>query len=165
MFKKFAIAAPMAVLALSSSMAFAAGEARHAINVVASIPTQEFRVQPVIPEVVIEDQVLSYNPGSDELSTFRANFDTKNTNGSIAATLESEPFLFNGVEADKIPLKVTFNKIELNHTTPQEVVGVDESTPGKRVELTIEPIKPSAGYKAGQYNGTVAIVFDAVKAP
>jgi hypothetical protein len=162
MFKKFAIAAPMAVLALSSSMAFAAGEARHSINLVASVPTKVFHVLPVDPDLIVKDQVLTYNPISDELSTLRAQFDTKNTNGSIAASLESEAFLSNGVEADKVPLTVTFNGKALTHTTTEEVVGEVESTPGKRVDLVIAPTKPGTGYKPGEYTGAVTMVFDAV---
>lgn len=166
MFKKIAIATPLAVLALSSSMAFAAGEARHSINLVASVPTKVFHVLPVDPDLIIKDQVLSYNPVSGDLSTLRAQFDTKNTNGSIAASLESEAFLSNGVDTDKVPLTVSFNGKALNHTAPVEVVGEVESTPGKRVDLVIAPTKPTTGgYKPGEYTGAVTMIFDAVPTP
>ena len=165
MFKKIAIATPLAILALSSSMAFAAGEARHSINLVASVPTKVFHVLPVDPDLIIKDQVLSYNPVSDDLSTLRALFDTKNTNGSIAASLESEAFLSNGVDTDKVPLTVSFNGKALS-LTPEEVVGEVESTPGKRVELVIAPTKPATGgYKPGDYTGAVTMIFDAVPTP
>jgi len=164
MFKKIAIATPLAVLALSSSMAFAAGEARHSINLVASVPTKEFHVLPVDPDLIVKDQVLSYNPVSGDLSTLRAQFDTKNTNGSIAASLESEAFLSNGVDADKVPLTVSFNGKALK-LTPEEVVGEVESTPGKRVDLVIAPTKPGTGYKPGEYTGAVTMIFDAVPTP
>jgi hypothetical protein len=164
MFKKIALATPLAVLALSSSMAFAAGEARHSISLVASIPTKVFHVLPVDPDLIVKDQVLSYNPVADELSSLRAMFDTKNTNGSIAASLESEAFLDNGT--DKLPLTVTFNGKTLSVATPEEVVGEVESTPGKRVEMVITPVKPvSGGFKAGDYTGAVTMVFDAVPTP
>lgn len=162
MFKKFAIAAPLAVLALNSSMAFAEGEARHSINLVASIPTNVFHVLPVDPDLIVKDQRLSYDPIADQLSTLRAQFDTKNTNGSIHAMLEEEAYLSNGVVTDKVPLAVTFNGKALSQTTPVEVVGDAESTPGKRVELVVAPTKPTGGYKAGEYTGVVAMRFDAV---
>ncbi|VVN70594.1 CS1 type fimbrial major subunit [Pseudomonas fluorescens] len=162
MFKKIAIATPLAVLALSSSMAFAAGEARHSINLVASIPTKVFHVLPVDPDLIVKDQVLNYNPIADELSTLRAFFDTKNTDGSIHASLESEAILSNGVEAEKVPLTVTFNGKVLSHTRAEMVVGETESTPGKRVELVIAPSKPAGGFKPGEYTAAVTMVFDAV---
>ena len=46
MFKKFAIAVPMTLLALSSSVAFAAEEARTSINISATIPSKVFHAQP-----------------------------------------------------------------------------------------------------------------------
>lgn len=160
MFKKIAIATPMAILALSSSMAFAAGEARHSINIVASIPTKQFHVLPVDPDLIVKEQRLSYDPITDQLSTLRAQFDTKNTDGSIHAMLEEEAYLFNG--ADRVPMAVTFNGTALSQTAPVEVVGEAESTPGKRVELVVAPTKPAAGYKAGEYTGVVSMRFDAV---
>ncbi|AWY42990.1 hypothetical protein DKY63_24985 [Pseudomonas putida] len=163
MFKKIAIATPMAILALSSSMAFAEGEARHSINIVASVPTNVFHVLPVDPDLIVKDQRLSYDPIADQLSTLRAQFDTKNTNGSIHAMLESEAYLSNGAIADKVPLTVTFNGHALSQTAPVEVVGEAESTPGKRVELVVAPTKPATGgYKPGEYSGVVAMRFDAV---
>lgn len=38
MFKKLAFAAPLTVLAMSASMAFAATEAKHSISIVAHVP-------------------------------------------------------------------------------------------------------------------------------
>lgn len=160
MFKKIAIATPLAVLALSSSMAFAAGEARHSINLVATIPSKVFHVLPVDPDLIVNDQKLTYNPIADELSTLRAFFDTKNTDGSIHASLETAANLYNGT--DLVPLKVTFNGVELK-ATPEMVVGEAESTPGKRAELVIAPQKPATGgYMPGDYTGAVTMVFDAV---
>ncbi|RON09586.1 hypothetical protein BK659_10840 [Pseudomonas brassicacearum] len=163
MFKKIAIAAPLTVLALSSSMAFAEGEERHSINMIASIPTVQFHVKPVEPSLIVDDQRLVHNQVTDELSTLRAQFDTKHAAGSIAAMLEEEAYLGNGVAADKIPLTVTFNGKVLNTSTAVEVVGESESTPGKRVELVVAPTKPATGgYKPGDYTGKVAMRFDAV---
>ena len=162
MLKKIAIAAPMAILALTSSMAFAIGEARHAINLLATIPSDVFYVLPVDPDLIVKDQRLIYDPFSSQLSTLRAQFDTKNSNGSIAAMLENAAYLSNGVPAENIQLAVTFNGRALNHTAPVEVLNDADSTPGKRVELTVAPTKPTNGYVAGDYTGVVALRFDAV---
>ena len=52
MFKKIAIAAPLALLAMSST-AFAANEASHTISLVATVPTNSFYVVPVKPTVKV----------------------------------------------------------------------------------------------------------------
>jgi hypothetical protein len=64
MFKKIAFAAPLAVLALSSSMAFAATEAKHSISLVAHVPAEDFYAVPVDSDLVNKDQDMSYNPST-----------------------------------------------------------------------------------------------------
>ena len=162
MFRKVLVGTPLVFLALTSSMAFAIGEARHSVNIVAAVPSSVFYVVPVDRSLIDKDQRLHFDPISEQLSTLRAQFDTKNTNGSIEAMLESEAFLSNGVASDKIPLVVTFNRVALNHTAAVEVLSDAESTPGKRVDFVVTPTKPTGGYKPGDYTGVVAMRFDAV---
>ena len=64
MFKKIAFAAPLAVLALSSSMAFAATDAKHSINIIAHVPTDDFYAVPVDADLVNKDRDMSYNPST-----------------------------------------------------------------------------------------------------
>ncbi|ROM93893.1 CS1 type fimbrial major subunit [Pseudomonas brassicacearum] len=162
MFKKFAIAAPLAALALGSSVVFAASETRHTIQLTAHVPTKTFHVQPVDPDLVIRDQVLSYNPATGDLSTLRAAFDTRHTAGAIEASLESAATLFNG--SDTVPLTVKFNGKDLKVGTAQEVLSEADAAAGRRVDLEIIPTKPADGYAAGDYTGTVSMIFDAVAA-
>ena len=98
MFKKFAIAAPLAVLALSSSVAFAAGEARHSINVIAHVPTNGFYVVPTDFDLVNKDQDMSYLPTTGKMGEVNGFFDVRNNNGSVHASLESAPKLISGVQ-------------------------------------------------------------------
>jgi hypothetical protein len=74
MFKKFAIAAPLALLAMSST-AFAAGEASHSISLVATVPTTSFFVVPVDPDLVNKDQDMSYNPATGKMTEVKGYFD------------------------------------------------------------------------------------------
>ena len=68
MFKKFAVAVPLAVLALSSSVtAIAAGEASHTVNLKANIPTTVFHAQPRDPNWG-RDETMTYNLVSGELA-------------------------------------------------------------------------------------------------
>ncbi|KNE87181.1 hypothetical protein PSTG_19440, partial [Puccinia striiformis f. sp. tritici PST-78] len=94
MFKKFAIAAPLAALALCST-AFAAGEANHTVNIKASIPTTVFHVQPRDPNWG-RDETMAYNLANGELAPLSAIYDMRNTNGSIHAYIDGGPaVLFN----------------------------------------------------------------------
>lgn len=124
MFKKIAFAAPLAVLALSSSVAFAAGEARHSISLVAHVPTNGFYVVPTDSDLVSKDQDMSYQPSTGKMREVNGFFDVRNNSGSVHASLESVPQLIYGNQT--IALKVEFNNKELNQT-PQLVVG--ESSP------------------------------------
>ncbi|MGE8066042.1 CS1 type fimbrial major subunit [Pseudomonas sp. NPDC089569] len=157
MFKKFAIAAPLAVLALGSSAVFAAGEARHSISLVAHVPTNGFYVVPVDPDLVNKDQDMSYSPTTGSMGQVNGFFDVRNNNGSVHASLESVPKLIAG--ADTIDLKVEFNNKELT-TTPQMVVGEAESDVNFRAPLRISA--KGTTFAPGDYTGAVTMMFDAV---
>lgn len=157
MFKKFAIAAPLAVLALGSSMAFGAGEARHSISLIAHVPTNGFYVVPTDPDLVNKDQDMSYLPSTGKMGEVNGFFDVRNNNGSVHASLESLPKLIAGSTA--IDLQVSFNNTVLT-TTPQMVVGVDESDVNFRAPLNIKAL--GTNFEPGDYTGAVAMIFDAV---
>ncbi|MHC8375722.1 CS1 type fimbrial major subunit [Pseudomonas sp. MDT1-16] len=157
MFKKFAIAAPLAVLALGSSMAFGAGEARHSISLIAHVPTNGFYVVPTDPDLVNKDQDMSYLPTTGKMGEVNGFFDVRNNNGSVHASLESLPKLISGATA--IDLQVSFNNKVLT-TTPQMVVGEAESDVNFRAPLNIKAL--GATFEPGDYTGAVAMIFDAV---
>jgi hypothetical protein len=155
MFKKIAFAAPLAVLALSSSMAFAAPDAKHSINIVAHVPTDDFYAVPVDSDLVNKDQDMSYNPSTGAMRTVDGYFDVLHTAGKVHARLEGVPKLIAGSKT--IDLKVELNGKELT-TTSQEVVGADESNTRYRA-----PFKVSAKgttFDAGDYTGVVMLVVE-----
>ncbi|EJM60266.1 CS1 type fimbrial major subunit [Pseudomonas sp. KB_15] len=157
MFKKFAIAAPLAVLALSSSAVFAAGEARHSISLVAHVPTNGFYVVPVDPDLVNKDQDMSFRPSTGTMGEVNGFFDMRNNNGSVHASLESVPKLISG--ATSIDLQVALNNVVLT-TTPQMVVGETESNVNYRAPLNIKAVGTT--FTPGDYTGAVTMMFDAV---
>lgn len=157
MFKKFAIAAPLAVLALSSSAVFAAGEARHSISLIAHVPTNGFYVVPVDPDLVNKDQDMSYRPSTGTMGEVNGFFDVRNNNGSVHASLESVPKLISG--ATSIDLQVALNNVVLT-TTPQMVVGETESNVNYRAPLNIKAVGTT--FAPGDYTGAVTMMFDAV---
>jgi hypothetical protein len=157
MFKKIAFAAPLAVLALSSSVVFAAGEARHSISLVAHVPTNGFYVVPVDPDLVNKDQDMSFRPSTGTMGEVNGFFDVRNNNGSVHASLESLPKLISG--ATTIDLQVTLSDMVLS-TTPQMVVGETESNVNFRAPLNIKAVGTT--FAPGDYTGAVTMLFDAV---
>ncbi|VVO66856.1 hypothetical protein PS900_01092 [Pseudomonas fluorescens] len=158
MFKKIAFAAPLAVLALSSSMAFAVEEVRSSINISATIPSQVFHAQPVNPDFG-KDEQMNYNLVDGTLSSLRAAYDIRHTNGSVGAYVEGGPQpLFNG--ANNIALSYTFNGVTLTGAS-QEVVGDAESNGGMRADLVIAAAKPLAT-QTGLYTANPVVIFDAI---
>ena len=160
MFKKFAVAVPFVAAALSSTIAMAADDARSSISITANIPTKQFHAQPRDPNFG-RDEVMNYNPVSGELSSLRATFDVKNTDGSVNAYIEGGPTaaaLYNG--SDSIPLTTTFNGVTLTATS-QEVVDDPQSTPGTQAQMVITPARP-ADTQNGLYTASYTVIFDAV---
>ncbi|MHC8373545.1 CS1 type fimbrial major subunit [Pseudomonas sp. MDT1-85] len=157
MFKKLAIAAPLALLAMGSTGAFAAGEASHSISLVAHVPTNGFYVVPTDPDLVNKDQDMSYQPTTGKMAEVNGFFDVRNNNGSVHASLESQPKLIAG--STSIDLQVMLNNKELT-LTPQMVVGEAESDVNYRAPLKITA--KGSNFQPGDYNGSVAMIFDAV---
>ncbi|WP_339435855.1 MULTISPECIES: CS1 type fimbrial major subunit [unclassified Pseudomonas] len=160
MFKKFAVAAPLVAVAMSATTAFAVDDARSSINITANIPTKQFHAQPRDPNFG-KDETMNYNPVSGELSSLRATFDVKNTDGSVHAYIEGGPTaaaLYNG--SDNIALTNTFNGVTLT-ATPQEVVDDPQSTPGTQADLVVTPAKP-LDTQNGLYTSNYTVIFDAV---
>lgn len=160
MFKKFAIAVPMTLLALSSSMAFAAEESRSTINITAEIPSSIFHAQPVNPEFG-KDEKMSYRVLDGTLADIVGQYDIKHSEGPVHAYVEGGPQpLFNGSVAKNITLTYTFNGKELTGTS-QEVVSDTEATAGMRADLRISATKPTAT-QVGSYSANPVVIFDAV---
>lgn len=163
MFKKFAIAVPMTLLALSASVAFAAEEARTSINISATIPTTTFHAQPVDKDFG-KAEVMQYNVANGTLAPVRGTFDIRNTTGAVAAYVEGGPApLFNGNPTQNIPLTYAFNGTTLTGTAV-EVVGDTESNGGMRADLVITATKPTAA-QTGSYSANPIVVFDALVRP
>ncbi|MBA1296834.1 adhesin [Pseudomonas lurida] len=156
MLKKTAFVLPLMALAFGSSSVFAAGEASSIINIKATIPTQQFHAQPVDPNWG-RDETMNYNTVTGDLSSLRATYNVKNTDGSIKAYIEGGPAsLTNGT--DSIALTTTFNNVTLTGS-PLEVVDDPSSTPGTQADMVVTAAKPAAGI-AGLFTTSYTVVFD-----
>ncbi|PRB49028.1 fimbrial assembly protein [Pseudomonas sp. MYb2] len=155
MLKKLAFAAPLTVLAMSASIAFAATEAKHSISLVAHVPADDFYAVPVDADLVNKDQDMSYNPSTASMREVNGHFDVLHTAGKVHARLESVPKLIAGSQS--IDLKVELNGKTLT-TTSQEVVGDAESNTRYRAPFKISA--PGAKPTAGDYTGVVMLVVE-----
>ncbi|TWC20393.1 MULTISPECIES: CS1 type fimbrial major subunit [unclassified Pseudomonas] len=147
----------LTALTLLSAAAWGAVE-RETFELYVTIPTADFHVVPLDPQLVQREQRLPFSTITGELSPLRATYEVKNSNGSIGARLGQEAYLSNG--RDRIDLRVRFNGVELTLDSAQ-VVSATEARPGRQVPLEIAAIKPDDDYKPGDYYGTVHMVFDA----
>lgn len=154
-----------AVLAFAlsaSAAAFAVDPVTHTIQMTATIPTNNFYVEPVDPTWIGKTQALSWNPLNGTLGSWQQEFDVRHAGGSIHAHLDAPAKMYGGSET--FDLDVTFNGNALT-TTAREVVTAAQATNNYRTRLAIAPKRPASGYVPGDYNGTVALIFDAVVVP
>lgn len=158
MFKTLLRPLALTALMLPWSPAWGAVE-RETFELYVTIPTLDFYVLPLDPQLVQREQRLPFSTITNELSPLRATYEVKNSNGAIGARLGEEAYLSNGRE--RIDLRVRFNNVELTLDS-NHVVSAIEARPGRQVPLEIAAIKPADDYKPGDYYGTVHMVFDAI---
>lgn len=154
----------LAVLSATGFNANAANTESYDIKLEAKIPSEGFYVRPVDSSWTNEVQEMEYDIGTKTLKPVTKQFGFKNDGGSIKATLtdavnsNGKSQLFNGNTA--IPLTVKFNNVEVD-STGKTVVSETEAKTGGRTNLVISAEKNSDLTTAGDYTGTVSIVFDA----
>jgi hypothetical protein len=159
MIKQSAIGMCAGVMALVSTLAFAARE-EHRFEVSVDIPTLGFYVIPAETDWIHREQILPWNIHTKSLEGLRKNFDVKHDTSAIEARLESEPYLSNGHDDQNIYLRVSFNGQELSHDPrPREVVSTAQAMAGGRFPLEIVPKVPAGGFKPGVYYGNVQLIF------
>ena len=161
MIKQYTSAALMVVAGAMSCLAIAARE-EHTFEVSVLVPTRAFYVIPSDPDWILRPQILPWDVGTSRLGTLRKYFDVRHDTSAVEARLELQPFLSNGHAADDIALHVRFNGVELSHAIePRLVVSAADAAVGSRVLLEIEPQQPAGGYRAGDYYGSVLLLFNA----
>ncbi|UVM26357.1 fimbrial protein [Pseudomonas sp. B21-021] len=165
MIKRVAIVLCLSVPTSIHPAVFAAQE-KHTFEVSVDIPTLGFYVLPSEADWIHREQTLPWDIHTSTLLGLRKSFDVKTDGSAIEARLENFPYLTAGGDSrDNIVLRVSFNGKELaQDPTPRQVVSAEEATAGRRVQLEIVPREQADGYKPGEYNGTVNIVFN-VAAP
>ena len=135
---------------------------RQTFEVSVSIPTVDFHVLPVNPQLLIQQQELEWDVSRKDLRPLVTYFDVRSSASAVNAYLETVPVMDNGNST--FGLTVRFNGKTLSPLTigAVEVLDEREANIGKRVRLEIIPIRPGSGYNPGIYYGNVRMIFDAV---
>lgn len=163
---KSLIAGVVACAAFTGS-AIAADVESYSIQLKASIPSSDFHVRPVEAGWIDQVQTMEYDLATNKLRPIDKLFQYKNTGGAIQASLDpnftdstGSSILFSGNQT--IALKVMFNNQEVTTTATDVVTAADANT-GGRTNLKIESAENTAllpSSHAGEYTGTVAIIFE-----
>jgi hypothetical protein len=162
--KQCAFVALMAITGLMSEASWGARE-EHTFEVSVIVPSRSFYIIPSDPGWIHQAQRLNWNYTTSTMGGLRKYFDVRHDTSAIEARLDSSPYLSNGKPGEEIALRVSFNTVQLSaDAQPRQVVTQAEAAIGTRVLLDIQPVKPPGGYKPGDYDGNVLLLFNA-KAP
>ncbi|CAK9888477.1 MULTISPECIES: CS1 type fimbrial major subunit [Pseudomonas] len=156
--KRTFLALPLALLAVGN--VFASDPLEKQVTVVATIPTENFYVEPVGGNWMNEPQSMAWNPLRESLEPIRKQLQVKSTTGAISARLLSPAVISSG--ANSIGLDVAVNGTGLT-TTSVPVVPAAAAAAGTLVgfDVAAQAAGPS-GYAPGNYQGIVNMLFETV---
>lgn len=159
---KLWIAAPLAMLVSANLMA--AERIEHQVTVTAQIPTEAFYVQPTgADNWMSTPQKLAYNPYTKKLDKLSKQLEVKSTIGAIRGYLTNPAVMASG--SDNIALTVKIGGVTLA-TTSAEVMTATDARTGKLLGLEVIPANaPVAGYRPGNYQGVVNMIFESEAPP
>ncbi|UVL59983.1 fimbrial protein [Pseudomonas sp. B21-032] len=156
--KRTFLALPLALLAVGN--VFAAEPLEKQVTVTATIPTENFYVEPVGGNWMNEPQNMAWNTIRESLEPISKQLQVKSTTGAISARLLSPAVINSG--ANSIGLDVAVNGTGLT-TTSVPVVPAAAAAAGARVAFGIAAQSAGAGgYVPGNYQGIVSMLFETV---
>ncbi|MFL9708405.1 CS1 type fimbrial major subunit [Aeromonas veronii] len=149
-------------LLLASSTLMAAEKVEHTVTVTAQIPTDKFYVQPV-GDWMNTPQKLTFNPFSQKLDPLAKQLEMKSTLGPIKGYLVYPATMASGKESIDLTVKVAGTALT---TASQDLLNQADASTGKQVGLEIIPATaPTGGYKPGNYQGIVSMMFESEAPP
>ena len=149
-------------LLLASNTLMAAERIEHTVTVTAQIPTDKFYVQPV-GDWMNTPQKLTFNPFSQQLDPLTKQLEMKSTLGPIKGYLVYPATMASSKESIGLTVKVAGTALT---TTSQDLLNQADASAGKQVGLEIIPAAaPTGGYKPGNYQGIVSMMFESEAPP
>lgn len=156
--KRTFLALPLALLAVGN--AFATDPLEKQVTVVATVPTENFYVEPVGGNWMNEPQSMAWNPLRESLEPIRKQLQVKSTTGAISARLLSPAVITSGTNSIGLDVAVNGNGLT---TTSAPVVPAAAAAAGTLVAFDIVAQSAgSNGYVPGNYQGIVNMLFETV---
>jgi hypothetical protein len=135
---------------------------RQIFEVSVSIPTNDFHVLPVDPQLLTRQQVLEWDASRGGLRPLVANFDVRNSAGAVRAYLDAAPVMSNGSNTFGLTVRFNGKALAPKAVSAVEVLSERAGNSGARVSMEVVPERPEGGYLPGTYYGNVRMIFDAV---
>ncbi|MFS0828007.1 CS1 type fimbrial major subunit [Pseudomonas phoenicis] len=154
--KRILLALPLALL--SATAALAADPIEKQVQVIATVPTAAFYVEPVGGGWMNDPQELPWNSFQGGFDTIDKQLQVMSTVGDISAYLVSNPVISSGANSIDLDVKVAGTSLA---TTAATVVPAAQASGGAIVGFQIAAKKPKTGnFEPGDYHGLVSMVFE-----
>lgn len=158
--KKVLFALPLAVA--FAGQAFAVDPIEKQVTVTATIPTENFYVEPIGGNWMSDPQDMAWSSIQETLQPIRKQLRMKSTTGAISSYLLHQPAITAG--AGSIGLDVHVNGTKLT-TSTAVVVPAPQAASDSVVEFMIAAQAPNTAdskYIPGNYQGVVNMMFETV---
>jgi len=154
--KRILLALPLALL--GATCALAADPIEKQVQVIATVPTATFYVEPVGGGWMNDPQELPWNSFQSAFGTINKQLQVKSTVGAIAAYLMSPAVISDGANSIGLDVKVAGKSLG---TASAEVVNAADANAGSVVGFQIAAKAPGTGsFVPGNYQGLVSMVFE-----
>lgn len=153
--KALMLALPFAALVAGPAMA--ADPIEKQVLITASVPTANFYVDPVGGNWMNDPQDMAWNAFQGSLTPIRKQLQAKSTVGPITAHLLSPAVVTSGVDAIGLDVKISDTVLT---TSPTEILTAAQAAPGVTVDFEVAAQEPAGGYKPGNYQGLVSMMFE-----
>jgi hypothetical protein len=153
--KRTLLALPFALLTATAAMA--ADPIEKQVQVIATVPTAAFYVEPVGGGWMNDPQELPWNSFQSSFGTIDKQLQVKSTVGPISAYLMSPAIISDGANSIDLDVKVAGTTLK---PTSTEVVGAAQASAGAIVGFQVAAAANNATYTPGSYQGLISMVFE-----
>ncbi|MFK0095057.1 CS1 type fimbrial major subunit [Pseudomonas sp. NPDC090592] len=153
--KALMLALPFAALVVGPAMAEDPIEKQ--VLITATVPTASFYVEPVGGNWMNDPQDMAWNSFQGSLTPVRKQLQAKSTIGPITAHLLSPAVVSSGLDSIGLDVKIGDTLLTTNAA---EILTEAQAAPGAIVDFEVAAQIPSGGYKPGNYQGLVSMMFE-----
>jgi len=144
-------------VALVTGQAMAGDPIEKQVLITATVPTANFYVEPVGGNWMNDPQEMAWNSFQGNLTPVRKQLQAKSTIGPITAHLLSPAVVSSGLDAIDLDVKIGTTVLT---TSAAQILTETEAAPGAIVDFEVAAQVPAGGYKPGNYQGLVSMMFE-----